>query len=114
MIRIALLLACACLAWSQAADYANSRYKTPEGREAVAKGLTAHDREQTQRPRDIVAALELKPGMTAADIGTGAGFMLPYLSEAVGPRGSVIAEDIYPDFLDKAKATARDKHLENV
>ena len=36
-----------------------------------------------------MAALELKPGMVMADIGTGAGYMLPYLSEAVGPSGKV-------------------------
>ena len=41
----------------------------------------------------------LKPGMTVADIGTGVGYMLPYLSRAVGPSGQVLAEDIFDDFL---------------
>jgi ubiquinone/menaquinone biosynthesis C-methylase UbiE len=39
--------------------------------------------------------------------------MLPYLSEAVGPNGHVLAEDIFPDFLDRAKKTAADKNVRN-
>ena len=56
----------------------------------------------------------IKPGMTVVDLGTGVGYMLPHLSAAVGAGGSVIAEDIQQDFLDKAKAKARQEHLDNV
>ena len=105
-MRFILLAVLTAAAWPQAADHANSGYKTPEGRERVAKSLSAHDREQTQRPKELVAKLDLKPGMTVADIGTGVGFMLPYLAEAVGPQGKIVAEDIFPDFLDRAKANA--------
>jgi 23S rRNA U2552 (ribose-2'-O)-methylase RlmE/FtsJ len=56
----------------------------------------------------------LKPGMTVADLGTGVGYMLPWLSRAVSPGGAVIAEDIFPDFLDKARETARHESLKNV
>ena len=52
--------------------------------------------------------------MTVADIGTGVGYMLPYLSPAVGPRGRVIAEDIFDDFLSQARERASREHLENV
>jgi len=55
------------------ADYANNGYKTPEGRARLAGTLAAQDREQTQKPRELVAALELKPGQSVADIGTGVG-----------------------------------------
>jgi ubiquinone/menaquinone biosynthesis C-methylase UbiE len=38
--------------------------------------------------------------------------MLPHLSAAVGSSGKVIAEDIFPDFLESARARAKD--LKNV
>ena len=58
--------------------------------------------------------MDLKPGGTVADIGTGVGFMLPYLSHAVGDTGHVIGEDIQNDFLDKAKVKVQLSHLNNV
>ena len=101
------------LAFPQAADYANTNYKTKEGRDRLAQTLGAHSRDETQKPEELVAALKLSPGMTVADIGTGVGYMLPYLSKAVGGGGKVIGEDIFPDFLEKAKQRAKDKDLGN-
>ncbi len=101
-------------AFAQVADKANEGYKTHEGRENVAKGLGDPGREERQKPRDIVDALDLKAGSTVADIGTGVGFMLPYLSHAVGDKGHVIGEDIQSDFLDKAKTKAQLSRLNNV
>jgi len=114
-MRITLLLAFAALsAFPQAADYANSGYKTKEGRERVATTLSSHDRDTSQRPLDLVKALKLSPSMTVADIGTGVGYMLPFLHEAVGPNGKIVAEDIFPDFLEKAKVYATEKKIANV
>src|SRR5437660_1566098 len=47
-------------------------------------------------------------------MGTGPGYMLPYLSRAVGPNGRVIAQDIQSDFLDRARAKANREGLKNV
>src|ERR1700722_20491602 len=99
---------------AQVATTANEGYKTHEGRENVAKGLGDPARSERQRPRDIVDAMDLKPGATVADVGTGVGFMLPYLSHAVGDTGKVVAEDIQNDFLDKAKFKAQLSRLSNV
>jgi ubiquinone/menaquinone biosynthesis C-methylase UbiE len=106
-------LACGA-AIAQVADKANEGYKTHEGRESVAKGLGDPAREDRQKPRDIVDAMDLKPGGTVADVGTGVGFMLPYLSHAVGDTGHVIGEDIQNDFLDKAKLKVQLSRLSNV
>jgi ubiquinone/menaquinone biosynthesis C-methylase UbiE len=105
-MRIALLLV-ATLLQAQVAEKANETYRTKEGRSKIAATLAnTSTRDARQKPKELVAALDLKPGMIVADIGTGAGYMLPYLSEAVGPSGKVIAEDIFPDFLETAKKNA--------
>ncbi len=100
--------------FAQVASDANKGYQTPEDRAKVAKGLGSAHRDDEQRPHDLIAAMNLKPGATVADVGTGIGYMLPYLSAAVGPQGKVFAEDIFPDFLDKARARAQEKGLTNV
>jgi ubiquinone/menaquinone biosynthesis C-methylase UbiE len=111
---LALLLALSFVAWPQVAGPANRRYRTQDGRERLAAGLGSSARDQTQNPAGIVAALELRPGMTVADVGTGVGYMLPFLSQAVGASGSVLGEDIQTDFLDRAKAKIASGKLSNV
>src|SRR5215469_18969620 len=89
------ILVIACPLSGQVASEANARYQTADGRKAVAAGLEAPDREQRQKPQDLVRAMGLRPGMTVVDVGTGVGYMLPFLSRAVGVVGRVIAEDIF-------------------
>jgi len=114
MRLLSLFLLLPLAAWSQVAANANKNYTTKEGREQVAKTLANPDRDKTQKPEAVAAALELRPGMTVADIGTGIGYMLPYLSKAVGPSGKVLGEDIQSDFLDQAKARVANAKLTNV
>jgi ubiquinone/menaquinone biosynthesis C-methylase UbiE len=111
LLFIPLLLS---TAFAQVADKANEGYKTPEGRDQVARSLVAPDRDARQKPQELVDAMQLHAGMTVADIGTGAGYMLPFLSRAVGDTGKVYAEDIQDDFLAKARAHAEGEHLGNV
>jgi ubiquinone/menaquinone biosynthesis C-methylase UbiE len=101
-------------AFAQVAGQANETYQTHEGRENIARTLGDPTREERQRPRDIVDAMDLKPGGSVADVGTGVGFMLPYLSHAVGDTGKVFGEDIQNDFLDKAKLKVQLSRLSNV
>jgi ubiquinone/menaquinone biosynthesis C-methylase UbiE len=110
-MRFTLFLLTAVLS-AQVAEKANENYRTKEGRASVASGIGSASRDARQKPKELVAELGLKPGMVVADVGTGAGYMLPHLSEAVGPTGKVIAEDIFPDFLETAKNKA--SNLKNV
>jgi predicted methyltransferase len=112
--RLLLTVVFCCAACAQVATDANTRYQTTEGRKAVAAGLGSPGRDATERPQELTDAMGLKPGMTVADIGTGVGYMLPYLSRAVGPTGHVLAEDIFDDFLSAAKQRAHHEKLENV
>ncbi len=115
-----ILLSCfALVLWvapapAQVATEANKDYQTPEGRAKIAKTLEDPNRAERLKVRELMSLLEIQPGSTVADIGTGVGVMLPYLSEAVGASGRVIAEDIAPDFLEKAQARIKSNNLTNV
>jgi ubiquinone/menaquinone biosynthesis C-methylase UbiE len=52
------------------------------------------ERDQWQRPSDVVQALDLKPGNVAVDLGCGSGYFTLRVSPAVGDSGKVLAEDI--------------------
>jgi len=112
-IAIAFLAAAVC-APAQVAEKANAHYATPEQRSALARGMADPSRDQQEKPRELVTSLAIAPGMAVADIGTGPGYMLPFLSEAVGPRGRVLAEDIFPDFLEAARRRAEAAHVANI
>jgi len=49
-----------------------------------------------------VAALELRPGAVAADVGCGTGRALPHLRAAVGPAGTVLGLDLTPEMCSQA------------
>jgi ubiquinone/menaquinone biosynthesis C-methylase UbiE len=112
-LPIAVLAFAAALS-AQVAGPANAGYKTPEQRQSLAAGLGSPERDQTQKPGQLVRLMGVQRGMTVADVGTGIGYMLPYLSRAVGPDGHVIAEDIFDDFLAGAKQTAEEQKLTNI
>lgn len=52
------------------------------------------DRDQWQRPSDVIQALDLRPGNVVVDLGCGSGYFTLKLSAPVGRGGRVIAEDI--------------------
>ena len=109
---LVLLLSTALTA--QVAKDANKAYQSKEGRENIAKTLADPHRDGRQRPAELMTALQLKPGMAVADIGTGVGYLLPWLSGAVGAGGKIFAEDIQFDFMEKAQALVAEKKIENV
>ena len=52
------------------------------------------ERDQWQRPADILQALNLRPGNVVVDLGSGAGYFALKLSPTVGKEGQVLAVDI--------------------
>ncbi len=71
-------------------------------------------RDEWQNPRAVVEAMEIEPGMTVADLGAGTGYFIPYLSEAVGPEGTVLAVDIEEAMLGYIEGQATEYGWENV
>ncbi len=76
------------------------------GRE-IAQVMTYHgadwleraERVQEERPDLVLAALELREGMTVADVGAGTGYYSRRIAERVGKNGTVYAVDIQPEML---------------
>jgi len=99
---------------AQIASQANSGYQTEAQRKSVAQGLADPARDEKQKPGELMREAGIRAGMTVADIGTGIGFMLPFLSKRVGADGKVFAEDIFDDFLAAAKQRVENQKLGNV
>ena len=64
-----------------------------------AAWLERPEREKEEAPTKAIAALNIKPGQTVADIGAGSGYYSVLLAGAVGPTGRVFATDIQPEML---------------
>jgi predicted methyltransferase len=62
----------------------------------------------------VIRALGIGPGQTVADIGAGSGYYTVRVSKAVGPTGTVIAQDIMPSYINGLKDRVRRAGLTNV
>jgi ubiquinone/menaquinone biosynthesis C-methylase UbiE len=83
----------------------NVPFKNPDLKGFIKK-FESDDREIFAKRKEIVAALELKPGMAVADVGAGTGLFTRLFADQVGPNGKVYAVDIAPGFLDHIAADA--------
>jgi arsenite methyltransferase len=102
--RSGLLAMCCAAAWAQSED-AVKRYLAM---------LERPEREEFQKPKQVMTALALRPGERVADIGAGSGYFTIPAAKAVGPRGVVWAMDIRQPMLDYIEARLRGEKLSNV
>ena len=82
--------------------------------ETYARELDDPRRDAWQKPEEVVVLLDGYPEMTAADLGTGTGYFLPYLSAAAGPRGRVLALDTDRGMIELTRARIEREGLHNV
>jgi ubiquinone/menaquinone biosynthesis C-methylase UbiE len=61
--------------------------------------LDRPERDQDQKPAEVVDALDLKPGMHVADLGAGSGYFTRRFVEAVTETGKVYVIDVEPQAL---------------
>lgn len=75
-----------------------------------ADWLVRPERETEENPDLAVQLLDLKPGLTVADIGAGVGYYSIRIAARVGPAGKVYATDLQPGMLRlMRKRLERDK-----
>jgi predicted methyltransferase len=86
---------------------AASQLTVPAALQAVvdAADRSADDKalDAGRHPGELLAFLDLKPGMRVAEIGAGSGYTSELLARAVGPKGKVWAENpgFFVKFVDK-------------
>lgn len=90
------------------------RHGNPEDHGAYLAKLLDPEREAWQKPDEVVAALGLRPGGVACDVGAGPGVFALRLARAVGPGGRVHALDVDPRMIAVLEARARESGLDNV
>jgi ubiquinone/menaquinone biosynthesis C-methylase UbiE len=86
--RLALFLVCAVLiflALSTLYSFINTLQRLD---------VIEAERDQWQRPSDVLHALDLREGNTVVDLGSGSGYFTLKLSPAVGKGGQVLAVDL--------------------
>lgn len=72
------------------------------------------DRDSWNQTDRVMVDLNLKPGLTIADVGCGDGYFTFRLAKAVSDAGRVYAEDISEGYLNIIKQRAAQDHLANI
>jgi len=76
--------------------------------------LERPEREAEEEPARAIEALDIKPGMTVADIGAGSGYYTVRLARKVGADGKVYATDIQVGMLSIIQRRAAMEKLTNI
>lgn len=91
----------------------NKKYENPDI-EKTTKFLESENREIYKHRNEILALLDLKPGMDVADVGAGTGFFSRMMAKKVGPDGVVHAVEIQPNFVENLKRIAAEESRPNL
>jgi predicted methyltransferase len=76
--------------------------------------LEAPDRDQWQKPDQIMDALGVAEGSIVAELGAAGGWFTLQLARRVGPNGKVFAEDIQPAMLEAINRRMQKENLSHV
>src|SRR5215475_7111968 len=75
------------------------QHRRPENITQYLEHLDSPERDQYQKPLQVIEALNLKPGQAVADLGSGSGYFTRRLVAAVTEAGKVYAIDVEPEML---------------
>jgi len=119
-LAIGLLAACSQTTESQGAPQAERTaggFPLPDRPVAgivAPEWSSGPDRDAADESGQLIRGLEIGPGMKVADIGAGSGYHTLRLSPAVGPTGTVYAEDIVEAYISGLRREAERRKLTNI
>lgn len=111
-MRAALLVLAALAAAFAAAD--PPRRPAPVMGWQGAPWLERQDRDEEQRPDEVIRTMGLRNGDVVADIGAGTGYFTRRMAKAVAPSGRVYAVEIQPEMIALLKGNLEKAGIENV
>jgi protein-L-isoaspartate O-methyltransferase len=79
-----------------------------------ADWLVRAEREEEERPDDMLDSLKIKPGDVVADVGAGVGYTSARISKRVGPKGKVYATDVQPQMIKMLRENMKSAGITNV
>lgn len=79
-----------------------------------ADWLERPEREQEEKPDEVIKAMGLKDGDIVADIGCGTGYFTRRMAKAVAPRGKVYGVEIQPEFLEMMREKCAAEGIANI
>ena len=107
---LSLAIACCVLSTTAFAAEDHQAHRRPADIKQYLEQLDSEERDQHQKPRQVIEALNLKPGLTVADLGSGSGYFTRRFIEAVTETGKVYAVDVEPEMLKYAEESVVHMH----
>jgi cyclopropane fatty-acyl-phospholipid synthase-like methyltransferase len=109
-----LLIPIVVLAQNPAKHDQHAMHALHDDPKAYIAALEDPNRENYQKPNDVLDALALKPGEVVADIGAGSGYFSVRFSNALKESGKVYAVDVSQDMIDYMNRRFQETNARNV
>ena len=113
-VSVALVIAVGVCVEAQRRHPVSGRVFAPVMGVGGAGWLERPEREDEEAPSKALDALDLKPGMSVADIGAGSGYYSARIAKRIGPTGRVYATDIQQGMIDILERRIKNEGLTNV
>jgi ubiquinone/menaquinone biosynthesis C-methylase UbiE len=112
LLGLALMVNLAATAFARSDDA--TIHETFDDVEHWRKVFDDPARDQWQKPRELIEALGVRPGMVVADLGAGTGYLSHHLADAVGAGGTVLAVETEPKLVVQLRKRAEEERTPNV
>jgi ubiquinone/menaquinone biosynthesis C-methylase UbiE len=111
-VRRSVVVGCAVVVWAwlacpwpAVAQHGQAEHRRPTDIKQYIEQLDRPERDQYQKPDQVVEALGLKAGMSVADLGAGSGYFTRRFVRAVTEKGKVYAIDVEQEMLTYTKGS---------